>query len=139
MPVGTDTTYTRSIQMPRSILEEVSESFQSKIPGFRAIAMVNLDGSITDHVSVDPGVDNEMLAEFATLVRIADRTSEDAASGELFETSWISDQSTILTRRISEQSFLIFVGEPLLLTGLARYLLRQAAWQLHAELESTSR
>jgi predicted regulator of Ras-like GTPase activity (Roadblock/LC7/MglB family) len=130
----------RPVDMTASILEEASDRLRRKVSGFRALAMVSLDGSITDHVSADASVDSEMLEEFATLLRIAYRTSEDARAGELRETCWISDQCTVLTRRVSDDTFLIFVGAPQVLTGLARYVLKQAAWQLHIQLEgSTSR
>lgn len=113
-----------------ALLREVTERIEARIHGVRALALVNLDGSITEQVTTAPDVDPEILSEYVTLLRIAHRTSEDLRTGELLESSWASDRSIILTRRVSSEVFLILIGEPDISAGLARYVLRQTAARL---------
>ena len=101
------------------------------------MALVSLDGSIVEEVITDPALDPDTLSEFATLLRIAQHTSEDTAAGQLTETSWTADRSLVLARRASPETFLILVGEPGLRIGFARYLLRRAAWELRPQFEKT--
>ena len=95
-----------------SLFDEVSETVREGIPGFRALALVSLDGGLTEHNIADPSLTPDILSEFATLIRIAHHTSEDTRSGELLETSWTADRSVVLARRVTADSFLILVGEP---------------------------
>ena len=123
-------------QASSTLLRDVSEQIDARIRGFRALALVNLDGNISEYVSVVSNVNEETFSEYVTLLRIADRTSADARTGRLLEASWVSDQSTVLSRRVSAGTFLIFIGEPAISTGLARYTLRQTAGQLQPLLET---
>ena len=122
--------------MTNPVFQEMSERVRDKVRGFRALAVVSLDGIILDQVVVHPVVDAEALSEYATLLRIADRTSQDTRMGELMETVWIADRSVALTRRVSSDSFLILVADPDVPTGQARYALKQAARRLRPEFES---
>ncbi len=125
--------------MSNALFREISERVRNKISGFQALALVSVDGNIVDQVAVDPVVDAEALAEYATLLRIADHTAEDTGTGELSETAWVADRSLVLTRRISPDNFLILVADPDTQTGQARYVLRQAAWRLRPAVEETER
>ena len=119
-----------------SLFYEVSETVREEVPGFRALALVSLDGGLTEHDIADQSLPPDILSEFATLIRIAHHASEDTRNGELLETFWTADRSIVLARRVTADSFLILVGEPELRTGFARYVLRRAAWQLRPQFES---
>ena len=119
-----------------TLLRDVSERIDARIRGFRALALVNLDGNISEYVTVVSNVNDDTFSEYVTLLRIAHRTSEDARTGKLLESSWITDQSTVLTRHVAADTFLIFIGDPGISTGLARYTLRQTAGQLQPLLET---
>ena len=121
-----------------SFFYEVCRTVREEIPGFRALALVALDGGLREHDIADPSLTPDTLSEFATLLRIVHHTSEDTRTGELVETSWTADRSIVLARRVTSDSFLILVGEPELRTGFARYVLRRAAWQLRPQFESAS-
>ena len=121
--------------MSNALFREISERVRDKISGFRALALVSIDGGIVDQFAVDPSVDAEALAEYATLLRIADHTAEDTGTGELSETAWVADRTLVLTRRISPDNFLILVADPDTQTGQARYALRQAVWRLRPAVE----
>ena len=125
--------------MSNALFREISARVRDKISGLRALALVSIDGSIVDQFSVDPSVDAEALAEYATLLRIADHTAEDTGTGELSETSWVAARTLVLTRRISPDNFLILVADPDTQTGQARYALRQAAWRLRPAVEEAER
>ena len=122
--------------MTNPVFQEMSERVRDKVRGFRALAVVSLDGIILDQVVIHPVVDDEALSAYATLLRISDRTSQDTRMGELMETVWIADRSVALTRRVSSDSFLVLVSDPDVSTGLARYALKQAARRLRTEFES---
>jgi predicted regulator of Ras-like GTPase activity (Roadblock/LC7/MglB family) len=122
--------------MTNPVFQEMSERVRDKVRGFRALAVVSLDGIILDQVVIHPVVDDEALSEYATLLRISDRTSQDTRMGELMETVWIADRSVALTRRVSSDSFPVLVSDPDVSTGLARYALKQVARRLRTEFES---
>lgn len=121
--------------MTNPLFQDISDRVREKVRGVRALAVVSLDGIILDQVIGNPVVDAEALLEYATLLRIADRTSEDTRMGELTETLWIADRSLALTRRVSSDSFLVLIADPDVPTGQARYALKQAARRLRPEFE----
>ncbi len=98
-----------------------------KIPGTRAVVFISLDGSVLDEVIASSSIDSHILAsEYATLFRIATRTSEDAGTGEAVEHIVGSDRFTIVARRIASDSILLVVTESDQV-GRARYELRRVA------------
>lgn len=103
--------------------------------GFRALALVRLDGRIEAVEVSDPEFDSEVLAEFATLLRIAYSTSEDTPEGGLSEMSWKSNRSTVLMSRVTADRFLVFFGTGATETGRVRYRLRREARRLSLKLE----
>lgn len=111
----------------RPSLAAAAGPLSERVEGVRAIAVVGPDGRIGERVVLDPEVRPELLAEFATLVRIADRSSADAGLSDLAETTWSSRLGTVLSRRVEGGRFLLLVGGPTLRTSLARYALRLAA------------
>ena len=124
--------------MPNPLFQEVFESVRTQLAGFRALALVSLDGGVVEQVIADPVLNPDTLAEFATILRIAQHTSEDTAAGQLTEMSWTAERCLVLVRRVSGESFLILAGEPKLRGGFARYLLRRAAWELRPQFEKAS-
>ena len=127
------------IAMSNALFREISERVRDKISGLRVLALVRVDGSIVDQFAVDPSVDAEALAEYATLLGIADHTTEDTGTGELSETACVADRTLILTRHISPDNSLILFEDPDTQTGQARYALRQAAWRLCPAVEEAER
>jgi len=76
-------------------------------------------------------LDIETIAsEFATVLRIAGRASEDSGAGNLVEQVVVSEKSTILARSVSLEEFLILVCRRQDQIGRARYELRQAVWEI---------
>ena len=107
------------------------ERLQQKIAGTKAIVVVGSDGVVVEQLAVDSAADTEMLAaEFATLLRIARRTSEDTGAGGLIEHILVSDKAITLARHVSADHFLILICEVRDQIGRARYELKQTAWEL---------
>ena len=121
------------------LFQEVFDSVRTQLEGFRAFALVGEDGVVIEKVSADSTLDPETLFEFATILRIAQHTSEATANGQLTEMSWTASRCLMLAHRVSGGSFLILAGEPGLRVGFARYLLRRAAWELRPQLENAPR
>lgn len=115
-------------------LADASEALVGRrVEGVRGLVIVGLDGQIEDQLIVDESLDPEMLSEYATLVRIAYHTAEDAGSGGLLETTWTSEAGTVLSRHVDGERFLVLIGGATLRTSLARYVLRQAARRMQSE------
>ena len=115
-------------------LEDASRAFDGEsVEGVRALVIVGLDGQIEDKLILDQSVSGEVLSEYATLVRIAYHTSQDAGAGGLSETTWSSEEGTILSRHVDGERFLVLLGGPTLRTSLARYVLRQAAKRMRLQ------
>jgi len=121
------------------LFQEVFDSVRTQLEGFRALALVSEDGGVIEKVFADSTLNPDTLFEFATILRIAQHTSEDTASGQLTEMSWTASRCLVLARRVSGGSFLILAGEPGLRVGFARYLLRRATWELRPQLENAPR
>ena len=117
------------------LFADLAGRVRDEVGAFRALAFVSLDGRIEESIIDDRVLDPESLSEFATLLRIAERTSEDAGTGGLEEMSWVADRSAVLTRRVSTDHYLILVLEPGVASAQARYVLRRAAWRLRPEIE----
>lgn len=105
---------------------------QSRVQGVSAVAILGPGGGVEAVFQADPGFDPEKLAEFATLLRIAERVSADTASGRLGSMSWKTENAVVLIDRVSPERSILLVGSPELHVGLARYHLSRAARRLAA-------
>ena len=75
--------------MPNPLFQEVFESVRTQLAGFRALALVSLDGGVVEQVIADPALNPDTLAEFATILRIAQHTPPRTPQrGQLVEMSW---------------------------------------------------
>jgi predicted regulator of Ras-like GTPase activity (Roadblock/LC7/MglB family) len=119
--------------VPSSIQNEVRdilERLRIRLPGTQAAILAGAN-QIVDCVLLDPSLDLDTLAaEYATLFRIAERTSEDAGAGTLVEHVVVASESIIVARSVSAREFLVLVCRTQDQIGRARYELRHAAWEL---------
>ena len=125
-------------QVPNPLFQEVFESVRTQLEGFRALALVGLDGGIGEQEIADSTLNSDTLSEFATILRISQHICETTAAGQLTEMSWTADRWVVVARRVSAETFLILAGEPGLRVGFARYLLRRAAWDVRPQFEKDS-
>jgi predicted regulator of Ras-like GTPase activity (Roadblock/LC7/MglB family) len=70
------------------------------------------------------------VPEYATLLRIAQRTSDDADTGALVEHIMVSEKAVIVARSIRSHHFLIVVADDRDHLGRARYELKRVAREL---------
>lgn len=99
------------------------------MPGIQAVILAGAH-EVVDCVVIDASLDIDTIAsEYATLLRIAGRASEDSGAGKLVEQVVVSEKSAILARSVSLEEFLILVCRRDQI-GRARYELRQAAWEI---------
>jgi len=109
---------------------DVLEALRKKVSEVQAIVIVGPDG-VVDHVLSDSSLKIETIAnEYAMLLRIAARTSEDAGAGNLVEQVVVSDKSIMIARRVSPQHFLILLARALDQIGRARFELKKAASEI---------
>jgi predicted regulator of Ras-like GTPase activity (Roadblock/LC7/MglB family) len=109
---------------------DVLEALRKKVSEVQAIVIVGPDG-VVDHVLSDSSLKIETIAnEYAMLLRIAARTSEDAGAGNLVEQIVVSDKSIMVARRVSPQHFLILLARAQDQIGRARFELKQAASEI---------
>ena len=86
---------------------------------------------VIDSVCLDASLELDMIAaEYATLLRITGRTSEDTGAGNLIEQIVVSEKSFVIARHVSSEEFLMLVCRSHDQIGRARYELRQAAWEI---------
>jgi predicted regulator of Ras-like GTPase activity (Roadblock/LC7/MglB family) len=123
--------------MPDSIVfDDVVSVIRSRVDGVLAVATLAADGSVDSLVRVDPEFDQATVAEFATLVRIAERISIDASTGLLDAMTWKTEKAVVLMNRIPPDRSLMLFGSRRLQASLARYLLARAAPRLATPAES---
>lgn len=117
--------------MPTTRFRDVIHQLRSNVAGTRAILLIGPDGQMLDHLAVDPRFDAEGFAsEYAMLLRIARRTSEDTGAGDLTEHVSVSDHSITVARCFAADYYLVLVSDVQDQIGRARYELRRAAWYL---------
>ena len=108
---------------------DILNNLPKKVPGIQAVILAGAH-RVLDSVVIDASLDIDTIAsEYATLLRIASRASEDTGAGKLVEQVVVSEKSTILARSVSLEEFLILVCRQDQI-GRARYELRQAAWEI---------
>jgi predicted regulator of Ras-like GTPase activity (Roadblock/LC7/MglB family) len=116
--------------MNQTRFRELMQRLRNKVAGTMAIVIVGPNGVI-DHLTAGPSLDMDRFAgEYATLLRIARRTSTDAGTGGLLEHIVVSEKSVIISRNILPDYFLILVASDREHLGRARYELKKACWDL---------
>ena len=107
----------------RTVLSTLREA----LPGIKAVIILGPDGDLRDYAATDPALDASVLAsEYATLLRIGERTSRDTGMGEVREHILISASSMILVHHLSNGRFAIFVCAPDEHLGRLRYELTRS-------------
>ena len=113
--------------MTLTMFRELMERLRNKVTGVTAIVIVGPSGVI-EHLTAGPTLDIDAFAgEYATLLRIARRTSDDAGTGDLLEHIVVSEKSVIVARHISSDYFLILVANDRDQLGRARYELKKVS------------
>jgi len=119
---------------------EVIGQLRSCVSGTKAIVLLGPDGVILEHLTVDPAFDMETFtSEYATLLRIVHRTSEDTGAGNLTEHIAVSENTITISRCFASEFYLILVSGFQDQIGRARYELKRAAWYLERTMHLRSR
>ena len=107
--------------------EDLFQAFKQKVPGVTALFILGPNGELVEHAANDSRFALEAFAvEYAMLLRIARRASEDAGTGEVAEHIVISDHALTLARRLPLDHFAIAVSDSHEQLGRLRYELRCA-------------
>jgi predicted regulator of Ras-like GTPase activity (Roadblock/LC7/MglB family) len=114
----------------QSEFRDVLDRLRTKVGDVQAVIIAGPD-AVIDCLLADPALDLDTIAtEYATLLRIAGRTSEDTGAGTLVEQIVVSDKSIMIARSISAEEFLILLCRTQDQIGRARYELRHAALEI---------
>src|SRR5262245_29618128 len=117
--------------MPETRFREIKDQLRSNVPGTQAIIFIGLDGVMLEHLALDRQFDVETFAsEYATLLRIALRSSEDIGAGALIEHIVVSEKSFTVARWVGSEFCIILVSDAVDQLGRARYELKRAAQRL---------
>lgn len=116
------------------VFSEVLQDVGGRLEGCVGLVVMGMDGIPIEKLTLDDGVNFEMLAtECTTILRNTRQASEDVGGGRLQELVIMTDTLVVLVEAITEDYVLLAStrrGEPY---GRARYLLRQAAAKLEKE------
>ena len=109
---------------------EVLAKLRTGVTEIQALILVGPDG-VVDYVLDDTSLNLETIAgEYATLLHIARRASEDSGSGSLVENIVVSEKSIMIARSVAAEHYLILLARSQDQLGRARYELKQAAWEI---------
>ena len=93
--------------------------------------IVGPEGELVEHAAIDSKFEMESFAvEYAMLLRITRRASEDAGTGDVAEHIIVSDNAVIVARRLPSDHFAIVVSAAQEQLGRLRYELKRAVWKL---------
>ena len=113
---------------------DVLETMRKKLSDVQAILIVGPDG-VVDHILADSSLKIETIAsEYAMLLRIAGRASQDAGAGNLVEQTVISEKSIMIARLVSPQHFVILITKAQDQIGRARFELKSAASEIQRRI-----
>ena len=100
----------------------------------QAVLVLGPQGVVESAVD-DPALNLEQIVEeYATLLRIARSASEDSGAGNLVENILISEKSVMIARSISPDRDLLLLCRAQDQIGRARYELKQAAWAIRKSI-----
>ena len=115
---------------------DVVDELRKKVAGIQAVILGGSD-QVLDSALFDSSLDIDTIAsEYATLLRIARRASEDAGAGAVIEQILISEKLVMIARSVSAGQFLIIVCRSQVQVGRARYELRRAASEIQRRGQS---
>jgi predicted regulator of Ras-like GTPase activity (Roadblock/LC7/MglB family) len=119
------------ITTPETKFREITNQLRNNVSGTKAILLIGPDGVMLEHLAIDPRFDVEAFAaEYAMLLRIAKRTSEDTGAGGLNEFISVCDRSVIVAYSFASEFYLVLVSNDRSQIGRARYELKRAASSL---------
>jgi predicted regulator of Ras-like GTPase activity (Roadblock/LC7/MglB family) len=105
----------------------VLSALRKALPGVQAFFLLGASGELLEGAAVDTTLDVAAVAsEYATLVRIVERTSRDAGMGDLQEQILISSATLTLVLQLPNDSVAVFVCSPGESIGRLRYELKRS-------------
>lgn len=108
-------------------LENMFAELRQKVPEVRAIFLLTTAGKLTARAAADPHSKTDaLIAEYATFLRIAQRTFEDMGMGDVNEHLHVSGSGVIVVRRINTDHFAVVFCSAVEQLGRLRYELRRS-------------
>ena len=105
----------------------VLSALRENLPGVRVFFVLGPGGVLLDCAAVERGFDVSLVAsEYATLLRIVERTSIDTGMGDIQEQVLISASSLILIQHLPKDRFAVFICSPGEQLGRLRYELKRS-------------
>ena len=102
-------------------------SLREKLPGIKAFFLLGSGGELLEHSAESSGLDIESVAaEYATLLRIVQRTSRDTGMGGLQEQILISPSAIVLAFHLPTDRFAVLLCSPDVQLGRLRYEVKRS-------------
>ena|GEM_PF-1685781 len=118
--------------------ERIFSKLRKAVSGVHALVLVGADGELVDHAATRLDFDVSVFAaEYATLIRIAQRTAQDTSMGDLTEYVAVADAGVIVARRLSSNHFAIALCSRQEQLGRLRYELKVGTRDLDKHLMSS--
>jgi predicted regulator of Ras-like GTPase activity (Roadblock/LC7/MglB family) len=105
----------------------VLSALREALPSIKAFFVLGAAGELLDGAATEPTVDLATIAgEYATLLRIIERTSKDAGLGDMQEQILLSSSSLTVILHLPNESFAVFMCAPGESIGRLRYELKRS-------------
>jgi predicted regulator of Ras-like GTPase activity (Roadblock/LC7/MglB family) len=105
----------------------VLSALREALPSIKAFFVLGAAGELLDGAATEPTVDLAAIAaEYAMLVRIVERTSNDAGMGDMQEQILISSSSLTVILHLPNDRFAVFICSPGESLGRLRYELKRS-------------
>lgn len=116
------------------VFAEVLQDVAQRLDGCVGLVVMGMDGIPIEKLSVDDGINFEMLAtESTTILRNSRQASEAVGAGQLREVIIMTDALVVLAVAITEDYVLLAAIRPGEAYGRARFLLKRATLVLEKE------
>lgn len=116
-------------------LTESLKKITDDIPDALGIALVGTDGIVVEEVKRGDSLDFQSLgAEYCIIFKEVERASSSCALGTPLEVSIVSNETTVVMKRVNKEYFVILVLGSEGNFGKGRFLLRKEIVNLQKEL-----
>jgi len=115
--------------------KESLKRIAEKIDDFQGVAIVDSDGILVEEYKIDPCLDLiPLIAEYSAFLNAVDKASISAEVGRWQEVTVLTEQATIMIKKMTEGYFLFMVMQSEKNIGKGRFFMKKEAAVLIEDL-----